>query len=268
MIGTKLKYLFLCLILLTSTAGAAEWTLTGCSELKRCNYTAGDQTVQIVDYNDDLILISIIENNSVVDTGLIRRGKSFYFNDDKSRVVSYTTNSAKHKIAVYTKIIPEFSVSSDTIKAYNTKFYDYVSTIYIKSPEQQVKNVKITFDSDNIKFTSDIDDIKYKSINKNYKIEKQAKYSVLNDPVYIITIEYEDLDGVEYTQKFNVLNNMPVIEQVEKEELHGVRVIQRDTREDREKRKFYYDIERALNNIEFSDSTRAELLTIQEQLKP
>jgi len=221
-----------------------------------------------VDYNDDLILISIIENNSVVDTGLIRRGKSFYFNDDKSRVVSYTTNSAKHKIAVYTKIIPEFSVSSDTIKAYNTKFYDYVSTIHIKSPEQQVKNVKIAFDSDNIKFTSDIDDIKYKSINKNYKIEKQAKYSVLNDPVYIITIEYEDLDGVEYTQKFNVLNNMPVIEQVEKEELHGVRVIQRDTREDREKRKFYYDIERALNNIEFSDSTRAELLTIQEQLKP
>lgn len=267
MIETKLKYLFLCFILLTSTAGAAEWTLTGCSELKRCNYTAGNQIAQITDYNDDLILISIIENNSFVDTGIIKRGQTFYFNDDKSRVVSYTTNSAKHKIAVYTKIIPEFSVTSDTIKAYNTKFYDYVSTIHIKSPEQQVKNVKIAFDSDNIKFTSDIDDIKYKSINKNYKIEKQAKYSVLNDPVYIITIEYEDLDGVEYTQKFNVLNNMPVIEQVEKEELHGVRVIQRDTREDREKRKFYYDIERALNNIEFSDDARAELLTIQEQLK-
>jgi len=260
---TKLL-IFPFLFLLISTASASStWTLTGCSEIKQCSIPCGPQTVSIIDFNDDTILINIIESDSIIETIFLSSGGTEYFNNDLSKVVSYKTNDGSSKIAVYKKNLPSFSVSPES-----KQFTGYVTTdIAIKCLDQPAKNVIIALDSENTEFIKDFDKIKYKSVETDKVIEKQIKFKSNANTELILKIEYEDVDGNYYSKEFDILKNVVINDYVKPSEVKTGYTIIRKTREEIEQRIFYNAITRALQHIDFSDSAEAELRTIQKQLE-
>lgn len=261
---TKLILPFLLFCLISTASASSEWTLTGCTELKKCSLPCGSQTVSIIDFNDDAVLIDVFEGGNVTDTVLVSLSSSELFNNDMAKVSYYLTNGAKRRVAVYTRNVPRFTVSTESRQSGNY----YISDITIKCLNQDAKNVKISMDSENVKFRKEFRDLRYWSITEDTEIEKSIKYKLLPNPSIIINIEWEDGAGNEYNKEFDILKNVeinkPAIEKNEQKS-PGYTII-RNSAEDREKKIFYRAIERALNHIDFSEEVENELRSIMEKL--
>jgi len=262
--ATKLIIPFLLFCLISTASASSEWTLTGCTELKKCSLPCGPQTVSIIDFNDDAVLVDILEGGNVTDTVLVSLSSSELFNDDMSKVSYYLTNGARRRVAVYTRNVPRFTISTESRQSGNY----YISDITIKCLDRYARDVEVSMNSENVEFCRDFRDLRYNSISENTKIEKSIKYKLEETPSITINVEWEDGAGNEYNKEFDILKNVeidkPVIK-INKPE-HGYKIVRRSV-EDREKEIFYHAIERALNHIEFSEDAETELWSIMEQLK-
>lgn len=262
---TKLILPFLLFCLVSTASASSEWTLTGCTELKKCSLPCGSQTVSIIDFNDDAVLIDVFEGGNVTRSLLISLGSTELFNDDMSKVTYYLTNGARRRVAVYTRNVPRFTFSTESRQSGNY----YISDITIKCLDLDAKDVEVSMDSENVEFRKDFRDLRYNSIPENTKIEKSIKYKLEENPSITINIEWEDGAGNEYNKEFDILKNVeinkPAIEKNEQKS-SGYTIIRRSI-EDREKEIFYRAIERALNHIQFSPEAEAELRSIQKQLE-
>lgn len=260
---TKLLILPFLFLLISTASASPTWELEGTTELKLCSLSCGSPSVSIADFNNDNVLINIIESGNITETLLLSMGESELFNNDMSKVTYYMTNGAKKRIAVYTRNVPEFSISTETRHSGNY----YNSEITIKCLDQQAENVKISLDSENVDFTKNFKESRFNRVNEDVEIVKKIKYKMEGCPEIIVKIEYEDSDNNDYLQEFDVLKNVKIVNEPKPEKVSkGYTIIQRDP-EEREKGIFYRAIERALNRIEFSGDSEEELLAIMEQLE-
>ncbi len=263
---TKLLIIPFLLFLLASTASASgTWSQESITTLKQCNMSCGPDIVRIDDYNDDAILISLIRNNTVIESDILT--SSVTMDNNLIKVNAYKSYSGKRSVIVYSRVVPTFTVSTKN-EQLSYSNYDYKAEIAITCKNVNAYNVKGSYESENVDFDNRPKSFKYSEVFEGTEIIKTFECSPGTSPILMLNIEYEDDVGTEYVQKFDILNNIPAkIEKVEQESTTRGYTIVRKSAEDIEKRIFYNAINRALNHIEFSVEAEAELRTIMKQLK-
>ncbi len=263
---TKLLIIPFLLFLLASTASASgTWSQESITTLKQCNMSCGPDIVRIDDYNDDAILISLIRNNTVIESDILT--SSVTMDNDLIKVNAYKSYGGKRSVIVYSRVVPSFAVSTKN-EHLSYSNYDYKAEITIICKNANAHNVKYTYEYENIDFNKNPRVFRDFKVIEDSEIVKTFKCSPGTVPVLMLKIEFEDDVGNKYVQKFDILNNLPAkIEKVEpKSTTHGYTIVRKST-EDIEKRIFYNAIERALRHIDFSEEAEAELRTIMKQLK-
>lgn len=262
----KIIPILLFLIIFSQAASAsAAWSQESITTLKPCNMSCGPDIVRIDDYNDDAILISLIRDNTVIESDILT--SSVLMDNDLIKVNAYKSYSGKRSVIVYSRVVPSFAVSTKTEpQPYSN--YDYNAEITITCKNADAHNVKYTYEFENIEFNKRPKQFRDSTVIEDTKIVKTFKCSPGTAPLLMLKIEFEDDVGNKYVQNFDILNNIPAkIEKVEpKSTTHGYTIVRKSTG-DIEKKIFYNAIERALRHIDFSAEAEAELRTILKQLK-
>ncbi len=261
----KIISILLFFIIFSQAASATEWTQESVTKLKQCNMSCGPDIIRIDDYNDNAILVSLIRNNTVIESDILT--SSVLMDNDLIKVNAYKSYSGKRSVIVYSRVAPAFTVSTETTRQ-SFSNCECRSEITITCKNVNAYNVKGSYESENVDFDNRPKTFKYPEVSEGTEIVKTLRCSPGTSPVLMLNIEYEDEVGTKYVQKFDILKNIPAkIEKVEPESTSRGYTIIRKSTEDIEKRIFYNAINRALNHIEFSSEAETELRNIMGQLK-